>query len=159
MSLHAAIGRKRDDILRHTSGTFGIRYSLLTNLYFVLIIPKGVSRISSTLQLSLSSQPAARPSIIILMLKKNICQMSMHGIEMKLVSSVQYVLRCVQCDYLVILLIIYQARSSAQRKELFKIIQERKDVKPVQLLLDMKVRWSSTYVMLHRAESCQAVWC
>ena len=28
---------------------------------------------------------------------------------------------------------------------------------PTQLLLDMKVRWSSTYVMINRAESSKAV--
>ncbi|KIL57452.1 hypothetical protein M378DRAFT_58137, partial [Amanita muscaria Koide BX008] len=45
-------------------------------------------------------------------------------------------------------------RSSAQRKELFRSIQARKGVaQPVQLLLDMKVRWSSTYVMLNRSET------
>ncbi|KAF8800900.1 hypothetical protein BYT27DRAFT_7312447 [Phlegmacium glaucopus] len=51
--------------------------------------------------------------------------------------------------------IIVKARSSAQRKQLFKEIQERKGVKPVQLLLDMKVCWSSMYVMLNRADSRQ----
>ena len=29
----------------------------------------------------------------------------------------------------------------------------RQNEQPVQLLLDMKVRWGSTYVMLNRAES------
>ncbi|KAJ7028990.1 hypothetical protein C8F04DRAFT_47655 [Mycena alexandri] len=45
-------------------------------------------------------------------------------------------------------------RSSAKRKELFKLIQERKHSDPAvvakQMVLDMKVRWSSTYHMLHR---------
>jgi hypothetical protein len=45
-----------------------------------------------------------------------------------------------------------QARSSSQRKELFKLVQIRKNKSPCQLLLDMKVRWGSTYVMLNRAE-------
>lgn len=46
-----------------------------------------------------------------------------------------------------------QARSSSQRKDVFKRIQEDKNIVPaVQLLLDMKVRWGSTYVMLDRAE-------
>ncbi|KAF9553128.1 hypothetical protein CPC08DRAFT_244830 [Agrocybe pediades] len=49
--------------------------------------------------------------------------------------------------------ICVKARSSSQRKELFKEIQEEHDVKPLALLLDMKVRWSSTYIMLDRAES------
>lgn len=47
----------------------------------------------------------------------------------------------------------FKARSSPQRKEMFKKIQAGKGVsKPVQLLLDMKVRWGSTYVMLNRAD-------
>ena len=50
-----------------------------------------------------------------------------------------------------------QARSSSQRKELFKGIQARKSVMPLQLLLNMKVRWGSTYVMLHRADSRKEV--
>jgi hypothetical protein len=50
-----------------------------------------------------------------------------------------------------------QARSSSQRKEEFREIQRQFDVTPVNLLLDMKVRWSSTYVMLYRAESRRQV--
>ena len=50
-----------------------------------------------------------------------------------------------------------QARSSSQRKALFRSIQVRNDIPPVNLLLDMKVRWSSTYVMLHRASSRRQV--
>ncbi|KIL54468.1 hypothetical protein M378DRAFT_92486, partial [Amanita muscaria Koide BX008] len=54
--------------------------------------------------------------------------------------------------------ICIKERSSAQRKELFKKIQLREEDDHVpkkvakQLLMDMKVRWSSTYVMLERAE-------
>jgi hypothetical protein len=51
--------------------------------------------------------------------------------------------------------IVVKERSSAQRKQLFKDIQSRPpNPSPVvsQLLLDMPVRWSSTYVMLDRAE-------
>ena len=43
---------------------------------------------------------------------------------------------------------ILEARSSAQRKEAFKSIQYRHKEQPLQLLLNMKVRWSSTFVML-----------
>ena len=50
-----------------------------------------------------------------------------------------------------------QARSSSQRKALFRSIQVRNDIPPVNLLLDMKVRWSLTYVMLHRASSRRQV--
>lgn len=35
---------------------------------------------------------------------------------------------------------------------MFRLVQERQSLKSIQLLLDMKVRWGSTYVMLHRAE-------
>jgi hypothetical protein len=48
----------------------------------------------------------------------------------------------------------FKARSSSQRKELFKKIQIGKGVSsPVQLLLDMKVCWGSTYVMLNQADN------
>ena len=56
-----------------------------------------------------------------------------------------------------------QERSSAQRKELFKKIQLRDDdghlpiAVAKQLLMDMKVRWSSSYVMLERAEELKEV--
>ena len=52
---------------------------------------------------------------------------------------------------------ILKAHSSAQRKEAFKSIQYRRKERPQQLLLDMKVRWSSTFVMLTRAESRRQV--
>jgi hypothetical protein len=49
-------------------------------------------------------------------------------------------------------------RSSSQRKELFRTLQTRKGIdQPVQLLIDMKVRWGSTYVMLNRANSNKKV--
>jgi hypothetical protein len=54
-------------------------------------------------------------------------------------------------------MIFLQARSSSQRKEVFKQIQNDKDIPAVQLLLDMKVRWGSTYVMLDRAEQRREV--
>jgi hypothetical protein len=45
-----------------------------------------------------------------------------------------------------------QERSSAKRKELFRNIQLRDPNATVsrQLMIDMKVRWGSTYVMIHR---------
>ena len=46
-----------------------------------------------------------------------------------------------------------KACSSAQRKEAFKTIQNHRKEWPLQLLLDMKVRWSSTFIMLTCAES------
>ncbi|KAH8984846.1 hypothetical protein EDB92DRAFT_1818912 [Lactarius akahatsu] len=48
--------------------------------------------------------------------------------------------------------ICIKARSSSQHKELFKSIQVRNNISPVNLLLDMKVQWSSTYIMLYRAD-------
>lgn len=49
-------------------------------------------------------------------------------------------------------LIFGKARSSAKRKERLKNIQLRAGKKStLTLLLDMKVRWSSTYNMLRRA--------
>jgi len=51
-----------------------------------------------------------------------------------------------------------QECSSAKRKELYRTVQTKAGVShPTQLLIDMKVRWSSTYVMLNRAESNKKV--
>ncbi|KAG6838993.1 hypothetical protein C0991_006762 [Blastosporella zonata] len=52
-----------------------------------------------------------------------------------------------------------QERSSSQCKALFKEIQLRDGSKSdtLQLLLDMKVCWGSTYVMLNRAERLRQV--
>lgn len=56
------------------------------------------------------------------------------------------------------MLIVTQERSSSKRKEMWKTVQSRAgNPRPVQLLLDMKVRWSSTYLMLDRAERNKAV--
>ncbi len=55
-------------------------------------------------------------------------------------------------------LISQQACSSSQCKELIKVIQIRRGITSTrQLLLDMKIRWGSTYVMLTRAESMKNV--
>ena len=52
----------------------------------------------------------------------------------------------------------WQERSSGKRKEMFRAIQVREKVPvPTQLILDMKIRWSSTYFMLHRAEGKREV--
>ncbi|KAF5318361.1 hypothetical protein D9611_014218 [Ephemerocybe angulata] len=49
-------------------------------------------------------------------------------------------------------IITVKARSSAKRTELLKQLQEKEGVKvPLNLILDMKVRWSSTFAMLKRA--------
>ena len=53
--------------------------------------------------------------------------------------------------------ITVKVRSSSQRKELFKSIQAEDKVAPLQLLLDMRVRWGSTHAMLLRAESRKEV--
>jgi hypothetical protein len=56
------------------------------------------------------------------------------------------------------MLIIFQERSFAKRKEIWKTVQAKVGIaRPVQLVLDMKVRWSSTYLMLDRAERNKAV--
>lgn len=52
-----------------------------------------------------------------------------------------------------------QARSSAKRKQLFLDIQVKDGRKPRQLLMDVSTRWSSTYVMLNRAEELKQVCC
>ncbi|THU82732.1 hypothetical protein K435DRAFT_690979, partial [Dendrothele bispora CBS 962.96] len=50
--------------------------------------------------------------------------------------------------------IVVKVRSSSKRKQAFLDIQLRNGgTKALQLLLDMVVRWSSTYKMIHRAES------
>ena len=49
--------------------------------------------------------------------------------------------------------IVVKERSSSKRKEMWRTIQLKADVqKPLQLVLDMKVRWLSTYLMLDCAE-------
>jgi hypothetical protein len=65
-----------------------------------------------------------------------------------------------------------QERSSAKRKELFRTVQVEKAIEKAklvidktkqivehakQLIIDMPVRWSSTYAMLHRADQLKDV--
>src|ERR1700679_3597792 len=46
-----------------------------------------------------------------------------------------------------------QERSSSKRKEMWRTVQiKANNGPPLQLILDMKVGWSSTYLMLDRAE-------
>lgn len=45
-----------------------------------------------------------------------------------------------------------QKRSSSKRKQAWHKVQVKNQLKPHQLILDMKVRWSSTYMMLDQAE-------
>ncbi|KAG6852135.1 hypothetical protein C0991_002699 [Blastosporella zonata] len=52
-----------------------------------------------------------------------------------------------------ICLISVKEQSSAKRKAVFQKIQREAGIRPRQLLGDMPVRWSSTYVMLDRAET------
>ncbi|KAF8120552.1 hypothetical protein EV363DRAFT_1095633, partial [Boletus edulis] len=58
---------------------------------------------------------------------------------------------------------VTQERSSAKRKELFQTIQQQEKPNhpprehPLQLILDMPIRWSSTYLMLDRAETLKDV--
>ena len=77
---------------------------------------------------------------------------------MRLGWYAQYVLRYTILSHLFTLLTHEQERSSAKRKELYKAVQVKAAVSPqTQLLLNMKVRWSSTYVMVNRAETSQRV--
>jgi len=49
--------------------------------------------------------------------------------------------------------IVVKERSSSKRKQMWKTVQTKANIQqPVQLILDMKVRWSSTYLMLDWAE-------
>lgn len=51
-----------------------------------------------------------------------------------------------------------QERSSSKRKEMWRTVQiKANNGSVIQLILDMKVRWSSTYLMLDRAERKKAV--
>jgi hypothetical protein len=55
-------------------------------------------------------------------------------------------------------LIVIKERSSSKRKAMWKTVQSKGGIaRPVQLIIDMKVRWSSTYLMLHRAERNKTV--
>ena len=45
-----------------------------------------------------------------------------------------------------------QERSSSKQKEMWRTTQIMANQSPVQLILDMKVRWSLTYLMLDRAK-------
>ena len=117
------------------------------------------SHISSTWPLKRSYLPAARPNIILEILRTTL-SLRMWGqvTGMRLVSSEPSASRYVSRHYFTLpFLCVEQARSSSQRKQLFKNLQERINMRPRQLLLDMKVRWSSTYVMLTRAESRRQV--
>ena len=69
------------------------------------------------------------------------------------------VMHGIRCDKVgVVRMICVKERSSAKRKEIFQKIQLQAKVnhppreRPLQLLLDMPVRWSSTYLMLERAD-------
>ena len=53
---------------------------------------------------------------------------------------------------------VLKARSSSKRKGMFQEIQiSHGATKPLQLQIDMPVRWSSTYVMLETAERLKDV--
>lgn len=50
-----------------------------------------------------------------------------------------------------------QVRSSSKRKELFFEVQRLQSNNPLTLLIDVATRWSSTFLMLLRAENLQSV--
>jgi hypothetical protein len=60
----------------------------------------------------------------------------------------------IECNWV---LTVAQERSSSKRKEIWNMVQIKNKLKPLQLILDMKVRWSSTYLMLDRAERKKSV--
>jgi hypothetical protein len=82
---------------------------------------------------------------------------------MRLAFSTQLLSKYVPLLHSVGLLIVVhdQERSSAKRKELFRGIQIRERADPAnaakQMILDMKVRWSSTYSMLDRGYELREV--
>jgi hypothetical protein len=79
--------------------------------------------------------------------------------EIGLVRSISVkVCLVLHCVFIYLLNGQTKERSSAKRKDLYKQVQVKAGVStPTQLLLDMKVRWSSTYVMVNRAESSKEV--
>jgi hypothetical protein len=55
-------------------------------------------------------------------------------------------------------LIVIKERSSSKWKAMWKTVQSKAGIaRPVQLIVDMKVQWSSTYLMLDRAEQYKTV--
>ncbi|KAN0118456.1 hypothetical protein V8E52_005186 [Russula decolorans] len=48
--------------------------------------------------------------------------------------------------------IVVKECSSSKRKQIWHMVQTKNKLKPLQLILDVKVHWSSTYLMLDRAE-------
>jgi hypothetical protein len=136
-----------------------IRYVQRPSAIRAKLVCTDALHISSTWPLKQSYLPAASPSIIPGILKTtHSLMMQTWVIGMRLASSKLSALRYVSLLALTLLsLCAEQARSSLQCKQLFKTIQERIKIRPCQLLLDMKVCWSSTYIMLTRAESRRQV--
>jgi hypothetical protein len=153
----------------HGSTTFAIRrnfcgvsaksswlpFCFFTTLLTLCLVAK---RILSILEPKSLSAHTVNHRITVHMIQKH--TNPTHQIEasvMRLGSYAQYVLRCAcGCHEYFILLTHQQERSSAKRKELYKSVQVKAAVSPtMQPLLDMKVQWSSTYVMVNRAEGNQ----
>lgn len=86
---------------------------------------------------------------------KTLAQVNMMRLELFAPYASRYVQ--IRFYYSIFYLEHIKARSSAQHKEAFKAIQRHRSECPLQLLLDMKVHWSSMFVMLTRAESRQKV--
>jgi hypothetical protein len=119
-----------------------------------------VKRMSSTSEHKPSSAHTVKHRITVLTIQRHMNQIpQIEMIETKLGWYARYALRYTifTCDFFT-LLNCEQERSSAKRKELYKTVQVKAAVSPqTQLLLDMKVRWSSTYVMVNRAETSRKV--
>ena len=132
-----------------------IRYVIGPLTTHIKLFCTDASHISSTWPLKWSYLPTARPSIILETLR-TMLSLRMWGqvTGMRLVSSKPSASSYVSCHYITLpFLCVEQAHSSSQCKQFFKNLQERINMRPHQLLLDMKVHWSSTYVMLTCAES------
>ena len=142
------------DIKRHQ-----IRYVQCSLAIRAKYVCTDALRISSTWQLKQSYRHTASPSIILAIPKKTqSLRVWMGAIGMRLALSKRSALRYVSTHFEpAFLMCVDQARSSSQCKQLFKTIQEHIKIHPCQLLLDMKVCWSSTYIMLTRAESQRQV--
>jgi hypothetical protein len=55
------------------------------------------------------------------------------------------------------LLTVLQIRASAIRRTAFASTQQRLGIRPYELLRDVETRWSSTYIMIERAQFLREV--
>jgi hypothetical protein len=78
--------------------------------------------------------------------------------EVGMVRAIVVKVCTIPCEFSQLLTTAVQERSSSKRKEMWKTIQTKMGHgRAIQLILDMKVRWSSTYLMLDRTEKKKEV--